>query len=488
MALEFLQPQAADHRVRAEPARHRDPHDLPEGRLPGTARGDRGGARLPRRVPAAAPPRDRARTARGRRARASSRPTRSNWASTSARSTCAVLAGYPGTIASTWQRAGRAGRRSGRSAAVLVASSAPLDQFIVRHPSYFFDASPEHALINPDNLHVLLDHVKCAAFELPFQDDERFGRTPVSTGGAAGARARKASSTRPTGSGTGRTSRIRPMPSACASITSDNFVIVDVTRRAACHRRDRLHERAVDAAREGHLHPRRRSCTRWSGWTIEGRKAYVRRSTATTTPTPSPTRRSTSSTSSPREPAPRGADDAGSRRRGSASRRRPREPSRGDRRRTGRAVRRDSAHGEVHVVSRVVGFKKIKFYTNENVGSGDLDLPEQQMHTTSYWLTVPRAVLATLPYAPDDRRDGVSGLAYAMRSSRAVAADVRSPGPRRVDRHRRRRATGGWAPRRHGLPASRCARLHLRQLPGRHRLQRAALHACTTPCWRRRSN
>src|SRR5947207_797803 len=87
-----------------------------------------------------------------------------------------VMAGYPGTIASTWQRAGRAGRRTGRSAAVMVASSAPLDQFIVRHPSYFFDASPEHALIDPDNLHILVDHIKCAAFELPFSADERFGR------------------------------------------------------------------------------------------------------------------------------------------------------------------------------------------------------------------------------------------------------------------------------------------------------------------------
>jgi DEAD/DEAH box helicase domain-containing protein len=69
----------------------------------------------------------------------------------------------------------------------------------------------------------------------------------------------------------------------------------------------------------------------------------------------------------------------------------------------------------VHVSSRVVGFKKIKFYTNENVGSGELDLPEQEMHTTAYWLTVPRAVMAALPYAADDRRDGVVGLAFAMR-------------------------------------------------------------------------
>src|SRR5262245_51831211 len=73
------------------------------------------------------------------------------------------------------------------------------------------------------------------------------------------------------------------------------------------------------------------------------------------------------------------------------------------------------SHGEVHVVSRVVGFKKIKFYTNENVGSGDLDLPEQQMHTSSYWLTIPAAVMASLPFGGDDRRDGVIGLAFAMR-------------------------------------------------------------------------
>jgi DEAD/DEAH box helicase domain-containing protein len=72
-------------------------------------------------------------------------------------------------------------------------------------------------------------------------------------------------------------------------------------------------------------------------------------------------------------------------------------------------------HGEVHVVSRVVGFKKIKFHTNENVGSGELDLPEQQMHTTSYWLEIPLAIVHALPYATDDRRDGVIGLAFAMK-------------------------------------------------------------------------
>ena len=87
----------------------------------------------------------------------------------------ALLCGYPGTIASTWQRAGRAGRRQGTSAAVLVASSAPLDQFMVQNPEYFFGRSPEHGYVNPDNLFILLNHLKCAAFELPLRDDEKFG-------------------------------------------------------------------------------------------------------------------------------------------------------------------------------------------------------------------------------------------------------------------------------------------------------------------------
>ncbi len=101
-----------------------------------------------------------------------------------------VMAGYAGSIASTWQRAGRAGRRSGTSCAVLVASSAPLDQFIVQHPDYFFGRSPEHAYVQPDNLEILVNHLKCAAFELPIAPDEKFGgvdlpdalRTPGGSG------------------------------------------------------------------------------------------------------------------------------------------------------------------------------------------------------------------------------------------------------------------------------------------------------------------
>ncbi len=92
----------------------------------------------------------------------------------------AVLAGYPGTIAGTWQQAGRAGRTLKPSLAILVVSSNPLDQFLAHHPDYFFDRSPEHALLDPDNLLILLRHIQCAAFELPFQEEEQYGDLSLS--------------------------------------------------------------------------------------------------------------------------------------------------------------------------------------------------------------------------------------------------------------------------------------------------------------------
>ena len=125
-----------------------------------------------------------------------------------------VMAGYPGTIASTWQRAGRAGRRQTTSLAVLVASSAPLDQYIVEHPEYFFDRSPEHAHINPDNLEILLNHLKCAAFELPIRDGEKFG--PHDTAELVPVSWRPDSCTTRPAPGTGPRTPTRPTPSACA--------------------------------------------------------------------------------------------------------------------------------------------------------------------------------------------------------------------------------------------------------------------------------
>jgi DEAD/DEAH box helicase domain-containing protein len=285
-----------------------------------------------------------------------------------------VMAGYPGTIAATWQRAGRAGRRSGRSAAVLVASSAPLDQFVVRNPSYFFDAPPERALINPDNLHILVDHVKCAAFELPFTRSETYGRHDVQE--VLGILAEGGLVHRGEDQWQWTSESYPADAVSLRSISSDNFVVVDITQGADVIGETSftsgpatLHEKAIYLV-EGVLYQVERL-------DFEGRKAFVRRIDCDYyTDAITYTKVTVLDTFA--------ADSTAS-------------------------------HGEVHVSSRVVGFKKIKFYTNENVGSGELDLPEQQMHTTAYWLTVPRAVMAALPYASDDRRDGVVGLSFAMR-------------------------------------------------------------------------
>lgn len=89
-----------------------------------------------------------------------------------------VLIGYPGTIASTRQQSGRAGRKTDTSISVLVAASDPLDQYLVQHPDYLIGRSPELALIDPDNLLILLHHLRCAAFELPFSVGNTFGQVP----------------------------------------------------------------------------------------------------------------------------------------------------------------------------------------------------------------------------------------------------------------------------------------------------------------------
>jgi DEAD/DEAH box helicase domain-containing protein len=330
-----------------------------------------------------------------------------------------VLAGYPGTIAATWQRAGRAGRRSGQSAAVLVASSAPLDQYIVRNPSYFFDASPEHALINPDNLQVLLAHIKCAAFELPFGKNEVFGRENVQQ--ILEILAEEGLVHLAEGQEPGEeahwhwTNESYPADAiSLRSVSSDNFVVVDNTDHARVlgetdftSAPSTLHEKAIYIV-EGALYQVERL-------DFDNRKAFVRQVECdyytdairydrvtildmfeTTALDATALEQRSPQDLSPVQP------DATALEQRSAQGFSP--------------VRHAPwAHGEVHVVSRVVGFKKIKFYTNENVGSGELDLPEQEMHTTGCWFTIPRPLMTSLPYGGDDRRDGVVGLSFAMR-------------------------------------------------------------------------
>jgi DEAD/DEAH box helicase domain-containing protein len=333
----------------------------------------------------------------------------------------AIMAGYPGTIAATWQRAGRAGRRTTRSAAVLVASSAPIDQFIVRNPAYFFGSSPEHALINPDNLHILLDHVKCAAFELPFGDAEQFGSEPVQE--VLSVLAEEGFVHYADGQWNWTSESYPADAVSLRSVSSDNFVVVDVTRAERVIGEtdftsgpSTLHEKAIYIV-EGQLFQVERL-------DFDGRKAYVRevecdyytdaitytKVTILDTfesacgPSEARSRRARASGGGAPRALIEDASDAGS---AQAS-----LPPEGGSHEDCLAPR---SHGEVHVVSRVVGFKKIKFYTNENVGSGELDLPEQQMHTTSYWLTIPAAIMGGLPFGGDEKRDGVVGLAFALR-------------------------------------------------------------------------
>jgi DEAD/DEAH box helicase domain-containing protein len=292
-----------------------------------------------------------------------------------------IMAGYPGTIAATWQRAGRAGRRASRSAAVLVASSAPVDQFVAQHPAFFFEASPEHALVNPDNVQILIDHIKCAAFELPFTADERFGYDEADgdVQSVLGLLAEEGFVHRSDDQWHWVHESYPADAISLRSISSDNFVVIDHSDRTTVigevgfsSALSTLHEKAIYMV-EGRPY-------QVDTLDYEGRKAYVTEVdcdyytdaisyTKVTILEPFDT-----------------DDDLG------------------------------RSHGEVHVVSRVVGFKKIKLYTNENVGSGELDLPERQMHTTAYWLTVPRSVYAALPFTMAERRDGVAGLGIALRS------------------------------------------------------------------------
>ncbi len=303
-----------------------------------------------------------------------------------------VMAGYPGTIAATWQRAGRAGRRSGRSAAVLVASSAPIDQFVARNPDYFFDASPEHALVNPDNLHILLAHVKCAAFELPFTTTETFGTLNVQEMLQI---LSEEQFVQLAGDQWQWTHESYPADAvSLRSVSSDNFIIVDLTNgERVMGETDYtsapsvLHEKAIYIL-EGKLFQVERL-------DFDNRKAFVRSVECDYYTDAIDYTKVTIL----EEMTSGGFFDT------SSSEKPPDVISRGSKH-----------HGEVHVVSRVVGFKKIKFYTNENIGSGELDLPEQQMHTSSYWVTIEAEMMEALPYGNADKRDGVLGLAFAMRN------------------------------------------------------------------------
>ena len=301
----------------------------------------------------------------------------------------AVLAGYPGTIASTWQQAGRAGRRSGLSAAILVASSAPLDQFMVTHPDYFFGAPPEYGLVNPDNPYILVSHLKCAAFELPFTEGERFGDQDVvrylrlleeeGVLHQAGGRWHWTSESYPADHVSLR------------AISSDNFVVIDTTHRE--DDRHRTKKRQVIAEVDWQsaftmIHPKAIYLVEGEQFEVqelhfredEEKVAYVKRVSLDYF-TDAITARGVWAL---------------------------------DRFESGAAGAGRVEQGEVLVAEQVVGFKKIKFDTMENVGAGEVELPQQEKQTAGLWLTIPPATLAEVSRDRDALVDGLRGLTHLL--------------------------------------------------------------------------
>jgi DEAD/DEAH box helicase domain-containing protein len=292
-----------------------------------------------------------------------------------------VMAGYPGTIASTWQRAGRAGRRNTGSLAIMVASSAPVDQYVIEHPEYLFERSPEHAYVNADNLEVLLSHVKCAAFELPLRSGESFGPHDVtelcqflSDSGFLHL----------SGENWHWTSDTYPADAvSLRSVSSDNFVVVDITDEpkiigevSFTAALTTLHEKAIYLHEARQFHVER--------FDYNERKAYVKRvdcdyyTDAIDYTQVKPLREFEQS-------EVRGGVDR--------------------------------VYGDVRVNRQIVGFKKIKFYTNENVGAGKLSMPEQEMHTTAFWIHFPASFLAKFEqHTPAERQNGLTGVGNALRT------------------------------------------------------------------------
>jgi len=275
----------------------------------------------------------------------------------------AVLVGYPGTIASTWQQAGRAGRRRETSLAVLVASASPLDQYLIAHPNYLFQRSPEQALIHPDNLVILLHHLRCAAFELPFAQGESFG----GFGDVAalldflveeGELHRSAE----TWYWVGETYPAQEVSLRTAS--PDRFVIMvhegDGSGPQVIGGVDRFSVPFLVYEGAVYLHEGRSYIVQELDW--EGQRAFVM---------PADVGYYTDASTSAQVQVLEVQAQT-------------------------QAAGAIKAHGEVLVKVKATGYRRVKRYTHENLGWGEIDLPEQEMQTTAYWLSLPEETVERL--------------------------------------------------------------------------------------------
>ena len=314
-----------------------------------------------------------------------------------------VCAGYPGSVAATWQRFGRAGRRGERSICVLVTSSAPLDQYLARAPEYLLGAAVEEARIDPDNPEILIQHLKCGAFELPFRRGEQYG-TLDETDTSSALEFLVAHKVLHETSGTFHWAA-DAYPANNVSLRSigwDNVVIIDAEHDKTIAEIDwrgahtMVHEQAI-YQHDG-------ECWQVEKFDYENHKAFVRKvkpdywTDAMTYTTVSVLEEFGTGAAAVIDPP---SDDAW-----------------------------PTGWGEVSVVEKVVGYKKIKFYTHENAGYGDVRLPEMQMHTTAFWLTVPESVCQQIPQGRAAAIDGLRGAGIALEtvSTLALMCDPRDLG------------------------------------------------------------
>ena len=291
-----------------------------------------------------------------------------------------VLCGYPGTIASAWQQAGRAGRRKETSIVFFVASSAAIDQYIVTHPDYFLKQSPENALLNANNLYVLLSHFKCAAFELPFEDGEGFGKAP-GTEELLGFLEDSRILHHVEGRWHWNAEDFPASEISLRSAASENFVIIDITDPAnhiVIGEMDRytvpmlLHENAI------YMHEGRQYQVEQLDF--DACKAYIRQ-----VDTGYYTDADLNISLDLLDIEQSVDDPSGSRR----------------------------VLGEVKVTTLVTMFKKIRFDTHETLGFGRVRLPETDMHTTAMWWTLPDALIAQ--FDKDTLKNGMLAISNLLR-------------------------------------------------------------------------
>lgn len=290
----------------------------------------------------------------------------------------AVICGFPGTIASTWQQSGRAGRRNAVSGVFLVATPTAVDQFIVQHPEYFFGDNIESGLVNPDNLYILVNHVKCASFEIPFEEGEEFGGARVTEilQFLEGEKIIHRSGDRWFWSSDSYPAEDISLRSADA----ENFVIIDTTNEPRIIGEvDRfaapmlLHEEAI------YLHEAKQYQV--ERLDFENKKAYVRLVDVDYYTD---------------------ANLSVSVKVLTSDRRVFIEPD------------HEKHIGEVQINALVTMFKKIKFHTHENIGSGPVELPESEMHTSAYWISLGDRIVNT--YSPTEIESALLGMSNLLGS------------------------------------------------------------------------